>query len=53
MTQHPEEASLEGSVQFINPDDLPKNPAYTNVVAVTGSVKWNVSLIERLSDSLF
>jgi enamine deaminase RidA (YjgF/YER057c/UK114 family) len=39
MTQHSEEASLEGSVQFINPDGLPKNPAYTNVVAVSGSVK--------------
>lgn len=39
MTQHPEEASLEGSVQFINPDGLPKNPAYTNVVVVSGSVK--------------
>lgn len=39
MTQHPEEAPLGGSVQFMNPEGLPKNPAYTNVVAVSGSVK--------------
>jgi len=32
MTQHPEEAPLGGSVQFMNPDGLPKNPSYTNVV---------------------
>jgi len=28
-----------GKVQFINPDTLNKNPAFTNVVIVTGSVK--------------
>jgi enamine deaminase RidA (YjgF/YER057c/UK114 family) len=39
MTQHPEEASSAGSVQFINPEGLPRNPAYTNVVTVSGSVK--------------
>ena len=39
MTQHLEKASLGGSVQFVNPDGLPKNPAYTNVVAVSGAVK--------------
>jgi enamine deaminase RidA (YjgF/YER057c/UK114 family) len=28
-----------GSVQYINPDALPKNPAFTQVVAVTGPAK--------------
>jgi enamine deaminase RidA (YjgF/YER057c/UK114 family) len=28
-----------GQVQYINPDALNKNPAFTNVVVVTGSVK--------------
>lgn len=28
-----------GQVQYLNPDDLNKNPAFTNVVVVTGSVK--------------
>jgi enamine deaminase RidA (YjgF/YER057c/UK114 family) len=28
-----------GQVQHINPEGLPKNPAFTNVVVVTGSVK--------------
>ena len=28
-----------GEVKYINPDSLPKNPAFTNVVTVTGSVK--------------
>ncbi len=31
--------STHGHVQYINPDDLPKNPAFTNVVVVTGPVK--------------
>lgn len=39
MTEQPEKASPGGSVQFLNPDDLPKNPAYTNVIVVSGSVK--------------
>jgi enamine deaminase RidA (YjgF/YER057c/UK114 family) len=39
MTEQPEKASSGGSVQFLNPDDLPKNPAYTNVIVVSGSVK--------------
>ncbi|MGI8589207.1 MAG: RidA family protein [Chloroflexia bacterium] len=26
-------------MQFLNPDDLPKNPAYTNVIVVSGPVK--------------
>jgi enamine deaminase RidA (YjgF/YER057c/UK114 family) len=29
----------KGQVQFLNPDDLAKNPAFTNVVTVTGPVK--------------
>lgn len=29
----------QGSVQYLNPDDLPKNPAYTNVIVVSGNVK--------------
>jgi enamine deaminase RidA (YjgF/YER057c/UK114 family) len=28
-----------GAVQYINPDTLVKNPAFTNVVVVTGAVK--------------
>ncbi len=35
----PEKSSAESSVQFINPDGLPKNPAYTNVAVVSGPVK--------------
>jgi len=31
--------SIHGHVQYINPDDLPKNPAFTNVIVVTGPVK--------------
>lgn len=30
---------ITGSVQHINPDALVKNPAFTNVVVVTGAVK--------------
>lgn len=30
---------MSGIVQYINPDTLPKNPAFTQVVAVTGPVK--------------
>jgi hypothetical protein len=29
----------QGMVQFTNPDTLNKNPAFTNVVVVTGTVK--------------
>ena len=28
-----------GEVRYINPDDLSKNPAFTNVITVTGPVK--------------
>jgi enamine deaminase RidA (YjgF/YER057c/UK114 family) len=39
MAQQPEKASPGGSVQYLNPDGLPKNPAYTNVIVVSGPVK--------------
>ena len=39
MTQQPENASPGGSVQFLNPDNLPKSSAYTNVAVVSGAVK--------------
>ena len=29
----------EGLVQFMNPDDLTKNPAFSNVAVITGNVK--------------
>jgi len=29
----------EGQVLYINPDGLPRNPAFTNVIVVTGQVK--------------
>jgi enamine deaminase RidA (YjgF/YER057c/UK114 family) len=32
-------ASTPGKVQYTNPDGLLKNPAFTNVVTVTGNVK--------------
>jgi enamine deaminase RidA (YjgF/YER057c/UK114 family) len=31
--------TIDGNVQHINPDDLSKNPAFTQVVTVTGPVK--------------
>jgi len=31
--------SQNGQVQHINPDGLSKNPAFTNVISVTGNVK--------------
>ena len=33
------EGTAQGNVQYINPSGLPKNPAFTNVAVVTGSVK--------------
>lgn len=39
MIQVPEEVSVEGSVRHLNPDGLIKNPAFTNVVVVTGPAK--------------
>jgi hypothetical protein len=31
--------STNGQVLHINPDGLPKNPAFTNVIVITGQVK--------------
>jgi enamine deaminase RidA (YjgF/YER057c/UK114 family) len=28
-----------GQIQYINPDTLPTNPAFTNVIAISGNVK--------------
>ncbi len=39
MNEQPEKAASECFVQFLNPDDLPKNSAYTNVIVVSGTVK--------------
>lgn len=39
MTQHPEPASAHGTVQHLQPTDMHHNPAFTQVVAVTGPVK--------------
>src|SRR5260221_2597827 len=39
MAELPEKAASQGAVQYINPEDLTKNPSYTNVVVVTGCVK--------------
>jgi hypothetical protein len=39
MTKQVESASVKGQVQYINPNGLPKNPAFTNVVSVTGPAK--------------
>ncbi len=38
MTNPPKSAA-QGVVEYINPDALPKNPAFTQVVAVAGPVK--------------
>ena len=32
-------AKAKGEVKYINPEGLPRNPAFTNVVTVTGPVK--------------
>jgi len=37
--QPKDDALVPGSVQHLNPDGMHKNPAYTQAVAVTGSVK--------------
>ena len=39
MTKPPKSASGKGRVQYLNPDSLHKNPAFTNVVVVSGPVK--------------
>jgi enamine deaminase RidA (YjgF/YER057c/UK114 family) len=39
MTQSQQAPDPAGRVQHLNPDELVKNPAFTNVVVVTGPVK--------------
>jgi enamine deaminase RidA (YjgF/YER057c/UK114 family) len=39
MSDYPNSAGGAGSVRYINPDSLIKNPAFTNVVVVEGNVK--------------
>jgi enamine deaminase RidA (YjgF/YER057c/UK114 family) len=39
MAKQTKSTQAGGKVKYINPDDLPKNPAFTNVVTVTGPVK--------------
>jgi enamine deaminase RidA (YjgF/YER057c/UK114 family) len=39
MANNQEKNVGRGSVQYINPDGLPRNPAFTQAVAVTGPVK--------------
>ena len=39
MAKKSESTNSKGQVQYINPATLPQNPAFTNVVTVTGPVK--------------
>ena len=39
MAKQTKSTHVKGEVQYINPDGLPKNPAFSNVVTVTGPVK--------------
>lgn len=39
MTKQSKSTNTNGQVQYINPPTLHQNPAFTNVVQVTGSVK--------------
>ena len=39
MTQQSESTHASGRVDYVNPNGLNKNPAFSNVVAVTGPVK--------------
>lgn len=39
MAQHPEHHFAGGIVHYLNPDTLPKNRAFTQVVSVSGAVK--------------
>jgi enamine deaminase RidA (YjgF/YER057c/UK114 family) len=39
VSDYPNSAGGAGSVRYINPDSLNKNPAFTNVVVVEGNVK--------------
>ena len=39
MAKQTKSTHVRGEVKYINPDGLPKNPAFTNVVTVTGPVQ--------------
>ena len=39
MAKQTKSTHVRGEVRYINPDGLPKNPAFTNVVTVTGPAK--------------
>src|SRR6266700_1974445 len=39
MTQNPEESPIHGLVQYLNPETLHKNPAFTQVITVTGPAR--------------
>ena len=39
MTRNPEEGPLHGSVHHLNPETLHKNPAFTQVITVTGPAR--------------
>jgi enamine deaminase RidA (YjgF/YER057c/UK114 family) len=39
VAQHSDKADVEGRVEYINPNALNKNPAFTNVIVVTGPAK--------------
>ena len=39
MTKQSESSSVKGQVQYINPRSLHQNPAFTNVITVTGPVR--------------
>lgn len=39
MARSSKSTTKKGNVQYLNPDGLPRNPAFTNVVTVTGPVK--------------
>jgi enamine deaminase RidA (YjgF/YER057c/UK114 family) len=39
VSDYPNSVEGAGSVRYINPDSLNKNPAFTNVVVVEGNVK--------------
>ena len=39
MAKQTKSTHVRGEVKYINPDGLPKNSAFTNVVTVTGPVK--------------
>jgi enamine deaminase RidA (YjgF/YER057c/UK114 family) len=39
MTRNPEEVPIHGSVQHLNPETMHKNPAFTQVINVTGPAR--------------